>query len=79
VLCGCKGKQVKERLMIPWRVSRTNASVTNLIMPKHTMETLVTISKLIYFGNIMHSSDSMKKDLMLGLTDGSGKIRKTVY
>jgi hypothetical protein len=65
--------------MIPWRVSRTNASVTNIIMPKHNVETLVTVSKLIYFGNIMHISDSMKKYLMLGLTDGSGKIRKTVY
>jgi len=31
------------------------------------------ISKLKYFGHIMHSSDSMKKDLILGLTDGSGK------
>ena len=38
-----------------------NASVTNQIMPKHSPETLATISKLIYIGHIMHSSDSMKK------------------
>jgi hypothetical protein len=56
-----------------------NASVTNQIMPKHYLKTLATISKFKYFGHIMHSSDSMKKDLMLGLTDGSGKLRKTVY
>ena len=50
-----------------------NASVTNQIMPKHSLETLATISKLKYLGHTMHSSDSMKKDLILGLTDGSGK------
>jgi hypothetical protein len=66
-------EQVKERLMILWRVRRMNASVTNHIMPKHSLETLATISKLKYFGHIMHSSDSMKKDLMLRVTDGSGK------
>jgi len=51
VLCGCKREQIKERLMIPWRVRRTNASVTNQIMPKHSLETLATISKLKYFGH----------------------------
>jgi len=50
-----------------------NTSVTNQIMPKHSLETLATISKLKCFGHIMHSSDSMKKDLMLRVTDGSGK------
>ena len=79
VLFGCKGKQIKERLMIPWGVRRVNASVTGRIVPKHSLETLATISKLKYFGHIMHSSDSMEKELMLGLTDGSGKLMKTVY
>jgi len=50
-----------------------NVSVTNEIMPKHSLETSATISKLKYFGHIMHSSDCMKKDLILGLTDSSGK------
>ena len=35
--------------------------------------TLRAISKLEYFGHIMHKSDSMKKDLILGLTFGGGK------
>ena len=46
-----------------------NTSVTNQIMPKHSLETLATISNLKYFGHIMHSSD-----LILGLTDGIGKL-----
>jgi hypothetical protein len=79
VLFGCKGKQIKERLMIPWTVRRMNASVTNQFMPKHSLETLATIRKSKYFGHTIHSSDSMKKNLILGLTDGSGKLRKTVY
>ena len=56
-----------------------NASVTNQIMPKYSQETLATISKLKYFGHTMHSSDSMKKDMILGLRHSSGKLRKTVY
>jgi len=38
-----------------------NASVTNQIMPKHSLKNLATISTLKYFGHIMHSSGSMKK------------------
>jgi hypothetical protein len=54
-------------------VRRMNASVTNQIMRKHSLETLATISKLKYFGHIMHRSDSNEKYLMLGLTDSSRK------
>jgi hypothetical protein len=59
--------------------SEDECIMTNQIMPKPSLEILATISKLKYFGHIMHSSVSMKKDLILGLTDGSGKLRKTVY
>ena len=37
------------------------------------------MSKLKYFGHIMHSSDSLKKCMKLGLTDGSRILRKRVY
>jgi len=73
VLYGCKGDQIKDRMMIPWTGRRMNASVTNQIMPKHSLETSATIRKLKYFGHKMHSTDSMKKDLILGVTNGSGK------
>ena len=56
-----------------------NVSVTNQIIPKHSVETLATISKFKYLGHITHSRYSMKKYLMLGLTDDSAKLRKTVY
>ena len=54
-----------------------NTSVTKQMMSKHSLETLVTISKLKYFGHIMHSSDSMKK-LVLGPKIDSEKFWKTV-
>jgi len=38
-----------------------NASVTNQIMPKDSLETLTTFSKFKYFVHIMYSSDSMRK------------------
>ena len=72
-------KADKRILMIPWAVRRINASVTNQIMPKHSLETLATISKLKYFAHIMHSSRSMNKEMILGLTDVDGKLRKEVY
>jgi hypothetical protein len=66
-------KADKIRLLKTWRLKRMHAPMTNQIMPKDSPENLATISKLKYFGHIMHSSDCMKKDLMLGLTDRSGK------
>jgi hypothetical protein len=61
VLCGCKEKQIKGRLIIPWTVRRMNASVTNQIMIKYSLETLSTIRKMKYFGHTIYSSNSMEK------------------
>jgi hypothetical protein len=58
-------------LRTPWTARRSNASVIKQIKPRHSQETLAVIGKLKYFGHIMHTSDSLEKDLMLGLTDGS--------
>jgi hypothetical protein len=77
VLYRCKGKLIKERLMIPWTARRMNASVTNQIMPKYSLETLAIIGKLKYIGHTMYSSVSIKKDLISGLTDGRGKLSQS--
>jgi hypothetical protein len=45
--------------------------VIKQIKPRQSLETLAVIGKLKYFGHIMRTSDLLKKDLMLGLTDGS--------
>ena len=77
VLYGCKGKEIKDRLMILWRVRRINESVTHQIMPKHSLETLATISKLKYFGHIMHSSDL--NALLLLLNHLTGFLNTGIY
>jgi hypothetical protein len=69
-------KADKKRQILPWKVRRMDALGTNQIMPKHSLENLATISKLKYFGHTMHSSDSMKKYTIIGLTDGSGKLER---
>jgi hypothetical protein len=63
-------------LRIPWTARRMNALVINQIKPRHSLETLAVIGKLKYFGHIMRTSDSLEKDLMLGLTDGSRRRGK---
>jgi hypothetical protein len=75
---GCKAKQIKERLMIPWTVRRMTATMSNQIMPKHSLETLAIISKLKYFGHTMHSSGSIKKRFDIRIDRWQGKI-KTKY
>jgi hypothetical protein len=58
-------------LRIPWTARKMNALVIKQIKPRHSLETLAVIGKLKYFGHTMHTSDSLEKNLMLGLTDGS--------
>jgi hypothetical protein len=60
-------------LRIPWTVRRINASVINQIKPKHSLETLARMSKLKYSKYTVCKSDSIEKNLMLGMTDDSGK------
>ena len=80
MLYGCTGKQIKERLLIPWTVIRMNASVTNQIMPKHSLETLATISNLKYFGHTYNVQVRFHEKRFGVRTDRlQWKIRKTVY
>ena len=65
--------------MIAKTSRRMNASVTNQIMPKHSLETSATISKLTYFGHVMHRSDSVKKRYDIRTDRWQWKIRKIVY
>jgi len=78
VLYGCTGKQIKGRLMIPWIVRRMNASATNQIMPKHSLEighnkrikSFWTHNALVRFHG---KRFDVRKDRL------QWKIRKTVY
>jgi len=82
VLYGCKSWMLRKAnkrklwmwrrvLRIPWTVTRTNALLTNKIKPKNSLKTLAPVCKPKHFRHIICMSDSMEKNLMLGLTYGS--------
>ena len=55
-------------LRIPWTARRSNQSILKEISPEYSLEGLML--KLQYFGHLMWRTDSLKKMLMLGKTEG---------
>ena len=60
-------------LRVPWTARRSNQQILKEMSPKYSLEGLIL--KLQYFGHLMQRSDSLKKILMLGKTEGK-KRRK---
>ena len=61
-------------LRVPWPVRRSNQSILKEISPKYSLEGLMLVLKLQYFGHLMQRTDSLEKPLMLGKIEG-GKRR----
>ena len=55
-------------LRVPWTARRSNQSILKEISPEYSLEGLML--KLQYFGHLMWRTDSFKKTLMLGKTEG---------
>ena len=86
VMCGCESWTVKKAerqridafelccwrrlLRVPWTAKRSNRSILKEISPKCSLEGLMLKLKLQYFGHLMRRTDSLKKTLMLGKTEG---------
>ena len=51
----------------------TNKSILKKISPEYSLEGLMLKLKLQYLGHLMQRSDSLKKTLMLGKTEGRGR------
>ena len=61
----------KRRLLrVPWTARRSNESILKEISPEYTLERLMLMLKLQYFGHLMRRTDSLEKTLMLGKTEG---------
>ena len=57
-------------LSIPWTARRSNQSVLKEISPEYSLEGLLLLLKLQYFGHLMGRADSFEKTLMLGKIEG---------
>ena len=59
----------REDSRVPWTARRSNQSILKEISPGYSLEGLMLMLKLQYFGHLMRSADSMAKTLMLGKTE----------
>ena len=64
----------KRLLRIPWMARRFNQSSLKEINPEYSLEALMLMLKLQYFGHLMQRTDSLEKILMLGKIE-SGRRR----
>ena len=54
----------------PWTARRSNQSILKEINPEYSLEGLMLMLKLQYFGHLMQRANSVEKTLMLGKTEG---------
>ena len=55
---------------VPWIARRSNQSILKEISPGCSLEGLMLKLKLQYFGHLIRRTDSLKKQLMMGKTEG---------
>ena len=53
-----------------WTAKRSNQSTLKEISPEYSLEGLMLMLKLQYFGHLMGRTDSLEKTLMLGKIEG---------
>ena len=57
-------------LRVPWTARRSNQSILKEISPKYSLEGLILMLELQYFGYLMQRTDSLEKTLMLEKIEG---------
>ena len=68
----------KRLLRVLWTARRSNLSILKETNPEYSLEELMLMLKLQYFGHRMQRTDSLEKTLMLGKIEGrrrSGRQR----
>ena len=53
-------------MRVPWTARRSNNSILKEISPGISLEGMMLMLKLQYFGHLMQRTDSLEKTLMLG-------------
>ena len=62
-------------LRVPWTARRSSQSTLKEISPEYSLEGLMLMLKLQYFGHLMGRTDSLEKTLMLGKIEGQKRRR----
>ena len=57
-------------LRVHWTARRSNQSILKETNPEYSLEGLMLMLKLQYFGHLMRRADSLEKTLMLGKIEG---------
>ena len=57
-------------MRVPWSARKSNQSILKSISPEYSLEGLMLKLKLQYFGQLMQTTDSFEKILMLGKIEG---------
>ena len=57
-------------MRVPWTAKRFDQSILKEISPECSLEGLMLMLKLQYFGHLMQKADSFEKPLMLGNIEG---------
>ena len=65
-------------MRVPWTAKRSNQSILKEISPGCSLEGLMLMLKLQYFGHLMRRVDSLEKTLMLGGIGGRRRGRQRV-
>ena len=60
-------------MRVPWTARRSNQSILKEISPEYSLEGLMLMLKLQYFGHLMQRTDSLEKTPMLGKIEGGRK------
>ena len=57
-------------MRVPWTARRSNQSILKEINPEYSLEGLMLMLKLQYFGHLVRRTDSLEKTRMLGKIEG---------
>ena len=66
----------EKTLQVPWTARKSNQSILKEINPEYSLEWLMLMLKLQYFGHLMRRIDPLEKSLMLGKIEGRRRGRQ---
>ena len=63
-------------MRVPWTARRSTQSILKELSSEYSLEELILMLKLQYFGHLMRSTNGLEKTLMLGKIEGRRRGRQ---